>query len=371
MSHRPDEPARPAGPVTQGDIAEATGYSLPTVSRVLSNSGYPVRPQVRAEILETAARLGYRPNLTARGLRTRRTGTVGVVVDDIMSPFVPPIVRGIQDCLLESDLFCMVVNADWNPETERAAIGNLLARPVDGILFVEYSHQAVDAALARSGTPHLFVHRLFGSPIKNSVVPDDAYGAALAVRHLIGLGHRRIAFVAGPMSWHNARARYAGYADTLAAHGIALDPALVREGTWESASGYAAATALLALPDRPTALLAANDLMALGAIYAVQDAGLSVPGDLAVVGYDNRDFTRIVRPQITSVSMPVYEMGRLAAELLVRQIRDGRREADEIKVPGQLYVRESCGADPARRTPEAPVESALLRRLVLNRAPEA
>ena len=154
-----------------------------------------------------------------------------------MSPFVPPIVRGIQDCLVESDLFCMVVNADWNPETERSAIANLLARSVDGILFVEYSHQAVDAALAGSGKPHLFVHRLFGSPIKNSVVPDDAYGAALALRHLIALGHRRIAFIAGPMSWHSARTRHAGYCDTLAAHGIELDLDLVREGTGRRRAG--------------------------------------------------------------------------------------------------------------------------------------
>ncbi len=370
MSEQPEEAAAQNGPVTQSQIAEATGYSLPTVSRALSNSSYPVKQRVRERILETAAQMGYRPNLAARSLRTKRTGTIGVVVDDIMSPFVPPIVRGIQDRLLESELFCTIVNADWDPAAEHMAIANLLARPVDGILFVEYSHQNVEAALAPLNKPYFFVHRLFGTPIKNSVVPDDAYGAALAVRHLHALGHRRIAFIGGPATWHSTRMRYVGYCDTLAECGIALEPALVREGNWESAGGYAAAVELLSLHPRPTALFAANDLMALGAIYAAQDAGLDVPRDMAVVGYDNRDFTHIVRPSLTSVSMPVYEMGRLAAELLVHQINEGRSEVDERKVRGQLFIRESCGAEPAQHTQEAPVESTLLRRLILNRTPE-
>ena len=137
----------PIMPVSLHDISKATGLSVSTVSRVLSNSDYPVSVKARRRVLEAAQEKGCRPNLSARSLRTDRTDTIGIVVDDIMSPFVPPIVRGFQDCLAEHDLSSLVVNSDWNPEQEHAAISSLLSRPVDGIIFVEYSHRARHAAL--------------------------------------------------------------------------------------------------------------------------------------------------------------------------------------------------------------------------------
>lgn len=356
--------------VSLHDIAQATGFSLSTVSRVLSNSDYPVRAATRQQIRQVAEQMGYRPNLSARSLRTDRTDTIGIVVDDIMSPFVPPIVRGIQDCLAEHNLSSLVVNSDWNPVREHDAIGSLLSRPVDGIVFVEYSHRATHTDLERSGKPHLFVHRLFGTPLKNSVVPDDEYGAALAVRHLVALGHRRIGFIAGPENWHSAHSRLSGYRNELQKLGIFLDPSLVRSGDWESDSGYTAAGALLGISDPPTAVFAANDLMALGAIYAFQDAGLKVPHDMAVVGYDNREFTRIFRPQITTVDMPVYAMGQRAAQLLVDQIM-GAEAVDEVKIMGRLIVRETCGAAASLRTDEETLNSISVRRLLLNKQPEA
>jgi LacI family transcriptional regulator len=287
-----------------------------------------------------------------------------------MSPFVPGIVRGIQDYLSAHEVSCLIVNSDWNPDLERTAIENLLSRPVDGIIFVEYSHLALHKALERSQKPHLFVHRLFGGSVKNSIVPADYHGAALATEHLIGLGHRRIGYISGPESWHTSRERLAGYRDTLAAHGIAFDAALVQPGDWEFDAGYAAAGRLLGLADRPSAIFAANDVMALGAIYGLQDAGLAVPAAVAVVGYDNRDFTRIFRPQITTVSLPVYEMGQTAAEQLLAQITHGRGDFEEIKVKGKLHIRDSCGADAALRTGEEPLAATVFRRVLLNRQPE-
>lgn len=314
--------------------------------------------------------MGYRPNLSARSLRTERTNTIGILVDDIMSPFAPPIVRGIQDHLMEHGFSCVIGNSDWNPEIEGAVIESLLSRPVDGIIFAEYSHLAKHEALIQSQKPHLFVHRLFGGSVKILIVPDDYHGATLAVRHLIGLGHRRIGYINGPENWHNSHDRLAGYSDELARNGIDADPALIQPGDWECDSGHAAALKLLALAERPTAIFAANDLMALGAIYGIQDAGLAVPGEIAVVGYDNRDFAQIIRPRLTTVSLPVYEMGRTAAEQLLRQITDGKSDFEEIKIAGRLYIRELCGADHALRTKEEPLPATGMRRVLLHKDPE-
>ncbi|HEY3473496.1 MAG TPA: LacI family DNA-binding transcriptional regulator, partial [Anaerolineales bacterium] len=341
-----------------------------TVSRVLSNSSYPVSEPIREKVLRAAETLGYEPNIAARSLRTDRTNTIGILVDDLLSPFTPPIVRGIQDYLNEHGFLSLIVNSDWDPDQEQAAIKTLLSRPVDGIIFVEYSHQTNSDVLERSNKPHVFVHRLFGSPIKNSVVPDDYYGASLATEHLISLGHRRIGYINGPENWHTCRARLSGYQDTLARSNMVFDESLVQPGDWEMESGYASAKKLVEQSEHPTAIFAANDAMALGAIYAIQDAGLRVPDDVAVVGYDNRNFTKTVRPRITTVSMPVIEMGGVAAELLLKQIAEGRKEEEEIKVKGQLIIRETCGAPEDGRTQQEPDSRTLFRRVLFNKQPE-
>src|SRR5215210_7879711 len=238
------------------DIAKETGFSISTVSRVLSNSSYRVSEPIREKILLVAATMGYEPNIAARSLRTDRTNTIGIIVDDLLSPFTPPIVRGIQDYLNQNGFLSLIVNSDWDPDQEQAAIKTLLSRPVDGIIFVEYSHQTTSDVLERSYKPHVFVHRLFGSPIKNSVVPDDYYGAFLATEHLIKLGHQRIGYINGPENWHTGRARLSGYQDTLASHNLPFDSALVQPGDWEIESGYEATKNLLKLAERPTAIFA-------------------------------------------------------------------------------------------------------------------
>lgn len=358
-------------PITLEEIAKATGFSVPTVSRALTNNNYPVNPVTRQRIVEAAQAMGYKPNLSARSLRTEQTNTIGIIVDDLLSPFVPPIVRGIQDYLKDFEYLSLIVNCEWDPALEQDAIKTLISRPVDGIIFVEYSHLAVNEALEQSGKPYVFVHRLFGSSVKNSVVPDDHYGASLAVKHLVSLGQQRIAYINGPEGWHSAQRRWAGYTDELAAQGLDFDPTLVQPGDWELEGGYRAAQNLLNLAEIPGAIFAANDLMALGAIYAVQDAGLNVPEDVAVVGYDNRNFAKIVRPKITTVSMAVYEMGRAAAELLLKQIAAGPTEADEIKIKGQLFIRETCGADEAHRTQDELSRATVPIRILLNRHPDS
>lgn len=356
--------------VTLEEIAKSTGFSVPTVSRALTNNAYPVNPETRKRIVEAARAMGYKPNLSARSLRTEQTNTIGIIVDDLLSPFVPPIVRGIQDYMKESDYLSLIVNSDWDPHVEQDAINTFVSRPVDGLIVVEYSHFAIHEALEHSNKPYMFVHRLFGSSVRNSVVPDDYSGATLAVKHLASLGHKRIAYINGPEGWHSAQRRFAGYKEELAAQGLEFDSALIQPGDWEFEGGHTAVKNLLKLDTLPTAIFAANDLMALGAIYALQDAGLNVPKDVAVVGYDNRDFTKVFRPKITTVSMPVYEMGRTAAELLLKQIAEGRQDLDEIQIKGQLFVRETCGAEATQRTEEEVNLATVSRRVLLNKQPD-
>src|SRR5713226_8525704 len=204
--------------VTLEEIAKAAGFSIATVSRVITNSQYPVSSATRERIMVAAQAMGYQPNIAARSLRTDQTNTIGIIVDDILGPFVAPVIRGIQDYLKQFDYLSLIINTDWDPEVQKDAINTLVGRPVDGIIFVEYSCLAVNEALNRSNKPYVFVHRLFGPPVKNSVVPDDTYGATLAVRHLASLGHQRIALINGPEGGYAAQRRWVGYKDELAAN---------------------------------------------------------------------------------------------------------------------------------------------------------
>jgi LacI family transcriptional regulator len=345
--------------VSLTDVAKAAGVSIATVSRILARSDYPVTDKTRRKVLQAAQDLGYRPNLIARSLRMEQTLTIGIIVENILSPFIPPIIRGIQNCLKQHDYVSIVLDSNWDPVVEAHAIERLEMRQIDGIIFVESYLRSSDEVSALVNKPHLFVHRLFNSLGSNSVVPDDRAGAALAIKHLVALGHRRIAFINGPEGWDAAANRLAGYQEALAAAGITFDPALVKQGDWQVQSGYSFAqqlfdaAAVSALPGSsaaqrrthlPTAIFAANDLMALGVVYAVQEAGLSVPDDIAVVGYDDRDFAGFVRPALTTIQMPCEKMGHVAARSLLRLIRGEAGAVEPTLVQGDLVIRQSCGA---------------------------
>jgi len=348
-------------PARLTDVARTAGVSVATASRALSGSDHPVAEETRRRVLRAAEELGYQPNMVARSLRTDRTLTVGIIVENILSPFIPPILRGIQDRLRLEGILSIIINSDWDRDAEAEAIRTLGSRQIDGIIFVESWHRSSETVAELVDRPHVFVHRLFNSLVPNSVVTDGRYGARLAVDHLANLGHRRIAFINGPEGWDVVRYRIAGYREGLATWEIPFDPALVDRGDWEVQSGYLAAQRLLEVRPAPTAVFAANDLMALGAIYAIQEAGLSVPGDVAVVGYDDRDFAGYIRPALTTVRMPCQEAGCASAELLLRLIEGKIEQAEPLWVRGELIVRESCGARGGRWEFE-PERGSLLHR---------
>ncbi len=349
-------------PVSITDVARAAGFSIATVSRVLTGTDYPLAEETRLKVLEVAKQLGYRPNLIARSLRMEQTHTVGIIVENILSPFIPSIIRGIHDRLKEFDYLSIVLNSDSDLAVEADAIERLGMRQIDGIIFVESHIRSSVEVSALINKPHLFVHRLFNSLGVNSIVPDDRYGARLAVKHLVELGHKRIAFINGPEGWDATANRLAGYQDELLASGIEFDASLVCQGDWQVQSGYRLAQQLLALPQRPTAVFAANDLMALGVTYAAQEVGLNVPTDLALVGYDDRDFTGFVRPALTTIQMPCEKMGQVAADSLLRLIKGDLEVIEPTRVQGALVVRQSCGMVKGEWTFE-PEKGSLTRRL--------
>lgn len=330
-------------PATVRDIAAAAGVSIATVSRVLNEVDHPVSGEKRQRVLEAARNLDYRPNYVARSLRTDRSATIGIITDDITSPFSPVIVRGIQDCLKAQGYHCVVINADWDPDQERAAIRDLISRSIDGVIFAESWHRSANTELDLANKPYVFVHRQFAAAYPYSVAPDEVYGARLAVRHLLELGHRRIGYINGPEHFYASADRLAGYTAELAEAEIAVEPGLVTRGDWSVESGLAAGRLLLENHSQPTAIFAGNDLMAVGAIYAWRDAGLAVPGDIAVVGYDDRDIAAIFRPAITTVTLPCYDMGEASAQMLLELMAGRGGVVEEVKVRGRLIVRESCG----------------------------
>jgi DNA-binding LacI/PurR family transcriptional regulator len=330
-------------PITLRDLARAAGVSVTTASRVLSNSRHAVSTDTRERILRLASEMGYRPNMMARGLRNDRSCTVGIMTHDITSPFAPIISHGIQDGLKEAGYFCVIASFDGDVNLQTKAIDDLTSRGVDGIAFVESWQYVAKAMLEKAHKPYVFCERAFATPITNSVVTDNVSGARMAIAHLAQAGHRRIGFINGESHSYYARGRLLGYREALAEAGIAFDPALVIRGDWELDSGYQAARHLLNLTPRPTAIFAANDLMAIGAIYGIQELGLRVPQDVAVVGYDDRPIASIIRPHLTTVTLPCYEMGREAARLLLSQIEGDIEFAEELVLQGRLIVRDSCG----------------------------
>jgi DNA-binding LacI/PurR family transcriptional regulator len=339
--------------VTLRELAQAAGVSVTTASRVLNRSDHAVSEESRERVLRAATELGYRPNVSARTLRMDRSLTIGIIADQITVPFTTAIFEGIENILNAQGYFCVFTSLHNNTDIQRDAIDSFLSRGVDGIIIVDSWVSFAIPYFQRLQKPYAFCQRLFGTAVLNSVIADNAYGAEQAVLHLLNAGHRRIGLINGKETYYMARDRLQGY---IAAHrrlGTVIDPQLILPSTWELDSGYEMARKLLELRERPSAIFAANDMLALGAIYAAQDIGLSVPENVAVVGYDDQPLAHIVRPALTTVTYPTYQMGVEAARILLRQIEGEQEFTDEIALKGQLIVRDSCGVGRAATEGEA------------------
>ena len=332
-----------AARVTMRDVALAARVSTATVSKVI-NERPDVGPEVRRRVADTITRLGYRPNAVARGLRSRHTETIAILTDDLEGIFTTALMRGVEDAASAYDVSVVLANTYGDPERERKHLRRLLDRQTDGLIIMSGNRVRARSgpALPLPGTPYVFLYEHGSTEAVPSVLPDDRGGAALAARHLIDIGRRRIGFINGPAGWDATVDRLHGFEETMRAAGRAVDPAIVRPtASWAPADGYATALALLDSADPPDALFCASDDLATGVLAALHDRGLRIPRDVAVVGFDDRSLAVHQRPPLTTVALPLLEMGRIAGRLLLEAVNGAPQRHEVHTVPCELRVRAS------------------------------
>jgi LacI family transcriptional regulator len=327
--------------ITIADVARHAGVSKTTVSHVLSRKR-PVSTGTRARVEEAIRELGYRPDGVARSLRTRTSHMVALIIPDITNPYYPMLARGVEDSLGETTYRSLIGNTDRHPEREVEFLRDVCDRGVDGIVLDSFT--LTGERLAELVPPGVRLVRIgttvIDDPGYDTVHADDEQGAFDATLHLLRRPSRRVAMIQGPPGAGGRRNE--GYLRALAASGV-LDPELVLSGQWTRHGGAAAMRRLLALPDPPQAVFCANDLMALGALDAAREAGLDIPGDLAVAGFDDIEAAAMTHPPLTTVSNPAYETGLLAGTLLKeRMLGTYRGEPRTVTLPCRLIRRATA-----------------------------
>lgn len=321
------------------DIAKAANVSYSTVSRALSDSPR-VRPETKQRIQSIAAEMGYLPSAVARSLVTRRTNTIGVVVTSITDLFFAEVIHAIEETTLKHKYGLILANSGGESERELAAIQTLRERRVDGIILVSgYSKREDLRAEKGIDLPIVIINNVHQEHIGYSVEVDNVGGARDATQYLLDLGHRRIAHIAGPLREWDSVERQSGYEQALQAFRLAIDPVLIVRGDNRPRGGMEATQQLLGLPSPPTAIFCYNDVTALGAIRAAHAAGLRVPRDLSVIGFDDIDLSPYFEPPLTTVAQPKRQMGEKAVHMVLELLAGNAVE--DCVLPSRLIVRGS------------------------------
>lgn len=315
---------------------------MATVSRVVNNNPN-VKPQTRKKVFEAIERLGYRPNAVARGLASKKTTTVGVVIPDISNAIFAEVARGIEDIANMYHYNIILCNADKRKEKEIRVINTLLEKQVDGLLFmggvVTDEHMQ---AFQTSTVPIVLCGTNVEGNTMAAVDIDHQQAAHDAVKLLIDKGHRRIGMISGNLQDpNNGFSRYNGYKNALEEAGVAFNESLVRIGNHRYESGIEAMKYFLELPERPTAIFSATDEMAIGAIHAAQDAGLAIPGDISVISVDNSRMASMVRPLLTTVAQPMYDIGAVSMRLLTKLMNKENVEKGKVTLMHEVIQRQS------------------------------
>ncbi|MBS1164465.1 MAG: LacI family transcriptional regulator [Proteobacteria bacterium] len=323
---------------TLRDVAKAAGVSLSTASNALNATGR-VNRQTRETVLQIATEIGFMPNALARGLLSRRSFTIGMLTNDTYGRLTLPMMAGVSESLVDHGISVFLCATNNDPRRAQLHLQALLARQVDGII-ITGTRRDLTPAVELSGLPVPVVYAFAEGPAQTiSFVPDDAHGARLAVEHLRSLGRSRIVHITGPMDYLAARIRAAAYRQ------ICGDASEVRYGAWTEEWGYEATQAIFSRAgDRPDAIFCGSDEIARGVIDALRDLELSVPGDVAIAGYDNWEvIARQTRPPLTTVDMELKEVGRRAGLAMLALTRGEEIAPGVVELPCRLVIGRSCG----------------------------
>ncbi|MFN8454475.1 MAG: LacI family DNA-binding transcriptional regulator [Anaerolineae bacterium] len=331
------------------DVAKQANVSITTVSRVLTGSAHPVSEETRERVLEAVEALNYSPSALAQAMVTRATHIVGVIVGDASDPYFATIVRGVEDVARRHGYLVIVCNSDRVPEIELQYLHTLSSYRVDGVIFAgggltddEYlskMQQTLDAFQRRGAVFVSLAKHLLPSSI--SVLVDNEQVVKDAVHYLSHLGHRSIAYVSGPGLLTTSKLRLEGYKSSLARHGLEFQPHLVFDGDYTYESGLRAAQAIHNLPDRPSAVLASNDLMAIGCIVGLKELGCRIPQDISVMGIDDILTAQFVDPPLTTIALPMYDLGAIGMDRLIQLRRKETPDIEPLTLPHHLVVRKS------------------------------
>jgi len=328
---------------TLKDVARRANVAVSTVSRVLN--GRPgVGTAVRERVLQTIDDMQFRPNTIARGLRIQRSDTIAIVTDDLEGIFTNAMMRGVEEVAWEAGVGVLLCNTYGDAERERAQLARLLDKQVDALIFMSgnrVGRRAEPAVPIPDGVPMVYLYE-YGDPSVASVLPDDQGGAEAAVAHLVETGARRIALLNGPSEWEATQDRLHGYERSLASAGLPLsDELVVPSASWDPEDAFAAMGMLLAASPPIDAVFCASDDLATGAVHAIREAGLRVPEDVQVVGFDDRSLAVHQRPALTTVALPLLEMGRCAGRLVLDGINGEAPVPGIRRIPCELRVRAS------------------------------
>ncbi len=333
------------------DVAKRANVSITTVSHIINKTRY-VSDELTERVNKAMEELDYHPNSLARGLRSGKTKTIGLVIPDISNQFFAEISRKIEDRGFENGYSVILCNTNDDPQKEKTYIDVLLAKKVEGIIFISTIVESNNLdRVMEFNIPIVVVDRIIKDIKSDTVLVDNSKGGYAAAKYLIELGHRRIGCIEGPSLITPSAQRAEGYKLALQEEGIKIDPDLFVTGDFRYESGNKAMRELLALPNPPTAVFACNDMMALGAIQAINDNGMNIPDDISVIGFDNIPFSETVYPTLTTMAQPIYEIANLIVDLLINRIKlqqqrirtsEQELEYKHVVFETKLIERDSC-----------------------------
>jgi DNA-binding LacI/PurR family transcriptional regulator len=341
------------------DVAQLAGVSVATVSRVL-NSSESVTEATRAKVRSAMLRLGYTPNPSARTLRNNRTGLLALITPDIINPYFAAVASGVQDMCRKSKYQLILCSTGGDESIEISYLDLLSNKQVDGIIIAPpgtHSNPKSDAKiqnLLNRNYPLVMIGRRFESETVGCdiVTTNTAVGTREAMRHILDGGHSRIAYLGGPNP-SVAKTRLATFRSSLSANGLIIDENLIFQTNLTLEDGYKICRKLLSVANRPTAIFAVNDMVAIGAMIALQESGIAIPAEMIVVGFDDIPLAAMFRPSLSTVVQPKYDLGHIAAERLIARIEGLVDRFETISLPTHLVIRESSMSQQTSKMPEA------------------